>query len=78
MAKEKANKIDWIKFWERMDTWYQSKSKSPCCKKCKRATFSEPEWEDQMKWIEKEINRLVRRGGENEEVGPRHPSIEAI
>jgi hypothetical protein len=59
MAKEKASKINWVKFWNRFDEWYNGKESNQC-KECGHQPYdSEPEWEDQQKWIQREINRLA-------------------
>lgn len=54
-------KLDWVKIWDEYDKWYSDLAAIVHCKSCKHSHHNAPEWEDQMKKIEKLVEKHLKQ-----------------
>lgn len=53
-------KIDWKSIWESFDAWTESRD-SETCKACGHISHDYPEWDEQMRKIERLVNAQIAR-----------------
>lgn len=56
-------RIDWKRVWKDFDSWCESRQ-GDLCPECKRNRGEYPDWEEQMRRIQKLVNKQI--GGKRE------------
>jgi hypothetical protein len=52
-------KLDWVKIWDEYDKWYMRRIEDSRCECCDRTDYG-PDWEEQMKMIQKLANKHLK------------------